>query len=51
MNAHRFLSLLAAALVTVGQALIFAADTSASSEGLAAPVASLTQPSVAPGDA
>jgi hypothetical protein len=44
MNTHRFLSLLAAALITVGQAIVFATDTSASSEALAAPVANLTQP-------
>ena len=44
MNAHKFLSLLAAALITAGQAIIFATDTSASREALAAPVASLAQP-------
>lgn len=30
MNARRFLTFLAASLITAGQALIFAADTSAS---------------------
>ena len=34
MNARRFLTFLAAILVTVGQALVFATDTAASAEAL-----------------
>jgi hypothetical protein len=39
MNARRYLTLLAAILTTVGQALIFATDTAASAESVLASIA------------
>lgn len=41
MNGHRFLSFLAAALITVGQTLVFATDTAASADALLGAVANL----------
>jgi hypothetical protein len=45
MNTHRFLSLVAATLITAGQTLIFATDTAgASAPALTESVARVTQP-------
>ena len=48
MNARRLLTFLAAALITAGQALIFAVDTSASAPSTSPTVAAHEQPASGP---
>ena len=50
MQARRSLTFLAAVLITVGQALIFAVDTSARAQTADAPAASVVQSSAVTAD-
>lgn len=43
MQTRRFLTFLAAVLITLGQALIFAADTAASAQGAVPAIAGVVQ--------